>query len=124
MPTCPVHDRQLNVVELFSGIGGVSYAFANLQLPHSPDVTAFDINHVANAVHSFNLPNKKILTRNLSGITAADVDAYAADVWTMSPPCQPFTRYLHVRQRCKYKDLFVSDSDCKKTLTTIGQTVS
>ena len=89
---CPVHGRQLRVIELFSGIGGVSYALKSLNLPNEPDITAFDINHVANAVHSFNFANKKVMTRNLSGITASDLDSYGADVWTMSPPCQPFTR--------------------------------
>jgi tRNA (cytosine38-C5)-methyltransferase len=25
-------------------------------------------------------------------MTAAELDAYAADLWLMAPPCQPFTR--------------------------------
>ena len=33
-----------------------------------------------------------LLQINLEGITAGALDSFRADVWLMSPPCQPFTR--------------------------------
>jgi tRNA (cytosine38-C5)-methyltransferase len=29
---------------------------------------------------------------DLVSLTAAELDAYAADLWLLAPPCQPFTR--------------------------------
>lgn len=87
---CLLHGQPLTVIEFYSGIGGVSYAFRNLT--QEAAITSFDVNDVANDVHSFNFPEKKVLSRNLTGITASELEEYAADVWTMSPPCQPFTR--------------------------------
>ena len=29
---------------------------------------------------------------DLATLTAAELDAYGADLWLMAPPCQPFTR--------------------------------
>ena len=75
---------------MFSGIGGVSYALRALYLDHV--VVSFDLNHVANEVHRFNSPGKEILARNLTGMTAQELDQLEADVWTLCPPCQPFTR--------------------------------
>ena len=39
---------------------------------------------------------------NLEGITASALDSFKADIWLMSPPCQPFTRrglQLHAADR-------------------------
>jgi hypothetical protein len=33
-----------------------------------------------------------VLQVDLASMSAADLDAYAADLWLMAPPCQPFTR--------------------------------
>ena len=54
---------------------------------------AFDINTVANEVYKHNFPDTKLLNRNLISLTTEDIDKMQADVFTMSPPCQPFTRY-------------------------------
>ncbi len=43
-----------------------------------------------------------LLQINLEGITAAALDSFKADIWLMSPPCQPFTRrglQLHAADR-------------------------
>ena len=43
-----------------------------------------------------------LLQINLEGITAAALDSFEADIWLMSPPCQPFTRrglQLHAADR-------------------------
>jgi tRNA (cytosine38-C5)-methyltransferase len=112
-PHCLQHEKQLTVIEFYSGIGGVSYAFQKLNLSHAADITSLDINDVANEVHAFNFPDKRVLTRNLTGITASELDQYAADVWTMSPPCQPFTRSV---SSCRMKYDF--DRDFPQTRTS------
>lgn len=75
----------------FHRIDLVCFIFA-IEIAVSTDVTAYDINTVANKVHSFNRPGKKVEARNICSITASQMDNIAADLWTMSPPCQPFTR--------------------------------
>ena len=43
-----------------------------------------------------------LLQINLEGITARALDSFKADIWLMSPPCQPFTRrglQLHAADR-------------------------
>lgn len=93
---------KLSALEFYSGIGGWSAA-ASLAtaLPFqsvSSTVTlsievkaAFDINPIANDVYLLNhalKPNH----RSLEHVTVKNLDAHRADLWMMSPPCQPFTR--------------------------------
>lgn len=85
------HRLPRKVLELFSGIGGMSCAVKQLGLHPEPEVVSFDINEVANQVHELNFPDDKIFERNLVAVTAQELDKIGADVWTMSPPCQPFT---------------------------------
>lgn len=43
-----------------------------------------------------------LLQINLEGITTGALDSFRADIWLMSPPCQPFTRrglQLHAADR-------------------------
>lgn len=96
---CPLHSKQLKVIEFFSGIGGVSFALESLKVPTDVSVTGMDINTVANDVYTFNFPHNELLPRNLNGIKAQQLDSIGADVWTMSPPCQPFTRYARNEYR-------------------------
>ena len=57
-------------------------------------VAAIDNSEVANAVYSANFPLSAPLRRNIEHITREQIelDFGAADVWTASPPCQPYTR--------------------------------
>jgi len=54
-------------------------------------IRAFDINTVANAVYQENFGIKP-LTTNVEHLPLQYYEKMAADVWLMSPPCQPFTR--------------------------------
>lgn len=104
------HGFPSKVLELFSGIGGMSFAVHSLKLSPSPEIVSCDINTVANEVHSFNFPGKVILQNNLAAISPEELDRIAADVWTMSPPCQPFT-CLGLQ-----KDVDDNRSDCLRHL--------
>jgi len=53
---------------------------------------AFDINTTANEVYAFNHGKALVAQRNIEALPLEFYDAQKADVWTMSPPCQPHTR--------------------------------
>eukprot|EP00884_Botryococcus_braunii_P002845 jgi/Botrbrau1/12561/Bobra.0169s0096.1 len=80
----------MRALEFYSGIGGMHYALQEV-FPSAEVVGAFDINDLANDVyeHNFKFRPKQ---GTLSSITAAQLDRYAAEIWMLSPPCQPYTR--------------------------------
>lgn len=63
-----------------------------LNLPLDVRITAVEIHPIANLVHLTNFPTSKLLQRNISSLSVEECDDINADIWTMSPPCQPFTR--------------------------------
>ena len=72
------------------------WALQNAVGPHREviGVAAIDNSEVANAVYSANFPLSAPLRRNVEHITREQIerDFGAAEVWTASPPCQPYTR--------------------------------
>ncbi|HEX2164046.1 MAG TPA: DNA cytosine methyltransferase [Thermoanaerobaculia bacterium] len=84
--------RRPRVLELFSGIGGVAAALGEA----AEVVAAIDVDRRALAVYAANHPGRTV-ARTLDSIRPADLAALEADLWTMSPPCQPFTRRGHGR---------------------------
>lgn len=54
-------------------------------------VEAFDINNLANDVYQHNFVSRPY-QGNIQNLSAADLDRYKANVWLLSPPCQPYTR--------------------------------
>ncbi|XP_071850909.1 tRNA (cytosine(38)-C(5))-methyltransferase-like isoform X2 [Apostichopus japonicus] len=83
--------EQLRVVEFYSGVGGMHYALILSEIP-STVVAAVDINEVANKVYKHNFPDINLLQRNIQSVSLKDFIKWDADVFLMSPPCQPFTR--------------------------------
>ncbi|KAI7880401.1 TRNA aspartic acid methyltransferase 1 [Lichtheimia hyalospora FSU 10163] len=81
----------LCMLEFYSGIGGMHFA-ATLAKWDFDVVKAFDINNVANDVYKHNFGSKTVGQRQIEALTLEYYDHVAADVWTMSPPCQPYTR--------------------------------
>ncbi|XP_065844564.1 tRNA (cytosine(38)-C(5))-methyltransferase-like [Oscarella lobularis] len=79
------------VVEFYSGIGGMHFALEESGMPHDV-VACIDINDVANSVYRHNFPTTRLLQRNIESLTVEEVDKLNADMFLMSPPCQPFTR--------------------------------
>jgi len=77
----------LRVLELFSGLGGWSWALAG----QGTVAAAYDISPAANAVYQLNF-GRAPLVRELARVPAAALQAHRADTWLLSPPCQPFCR--------------------------------
>ncbi|MCP9262536.1 tRNA (Cytosine-5-)-methyltransferase [Dirofilaria immitis] len=75
---------------IFAGIGGFHYALKEVGL--QVIVRALDINTVTNAIYKYNFPNTEIQQCNIEKLTSDYYDNYSADIWTLSPPCQPFTK--------------------------------
>ena len=101
----------LRVLEFYSGIGGLryglEYAIHNLNNKDESKgndkgssserfgiegVVSFDINDLANKVYQYNRENEKVNTKNLESISAEGIGQYQANVWLLSPPCQPYSR--------------------------------
>ncbi|CAF0996982.1 unnamed protein product [Rotaria magnacalcarata] len=81
----------LRAVELFSGIGGMHCALDFVDLNYEI-IAAIDINPTANLVYESNFPNAPAMNRTIEGISLNQWEKWNADIWLMSPPCQPFTR--------------------------------
>ena len=76
----------MRVLELFCGIGGCAAALAD----KATSAVAIDINTNALEVYRRNFAHE-IQIRELSSVSTAAIAAVHADLWWMSPPCQPFT---------------------------------
>eukprot|EP00056_Hartaetosiga_gracilis_P001934 m.48569 g.48569 ORF g.48569 m.48569 type:complete len:446 (-) comp10843_c0_seq2:124-1461(-) len=85
-------EKRLKVLEFYSGIGGFHYALSKVR-PNAQVVRAFDINDIANKVYRHNFPSTKVHQKLIESIKR---DRFAsslqADMYHMSPPCQPYTR--------------------------------
>lgn len=79
---------RLPVLELFCGIGGCAQALAGAP---AQVVGALDINHRALEVYRNNFPHPTEV-RTLESVAAEGLRRYRAQLWWLSPPCQPFTR--------------------------------
>jgi DNA (cytosine-5)-methyltransferase 1/tRNA (cytosine38-C5)-methyltransferase len=77
----------LQVLELFSGVGGWRYALGDL----GRVVAAFDISPAANATYELNHGDRP-QARELGRVKIETLSALGADTWLLSPPCQPFCR--------------------------------
>ena len=103
LPEC---STGLTVLEFFSGIGGM-----RLSLPSHvngipiTNITAYDCNDIANQIYHHNfhinhvdrIPNSTLKRMMIDYLSVADVDG-VADIWTMSPPCQPYTTTRNSKQ--------------------------
>lgn len=78
--------RPLRVLELYCGIGGCAAALP----PEATVLAALDTNQTALEVYRWNFPHRA-LPVNLDFMAASDLQSWNADLWWLSPPCQPFT---------------------------------
>ncbi|KAG2427751.1 hypothetical protein HXX76_012076 [Chlamydomonas incerta] len=93
----------VRILDLYSGVGCLHAALARPGVlpPGCAAVqvaAAVDINTAANAVYAAEhgaQPRALDLTR----VTAAQLDALAADVWLLTPPCQPYTTTTNARRK-------------------------
>lgn len=85
--SAPASPARLRVLELYAGIGGVAAALDGA----ASVVAAVDINRNALAVYRRNFVHPA-LTRTIEGLSTQELSGFRADLWWLSPPCQPFTR--------------------------------
>jgi len=79
--------RRLRVLELFCGLGGIAAALGDL----AEVVAALDVDRVALGVYGANFPHPT-RARTLDSMAPGELAAAGADLWALSPPCQPYTR--------------------------------
>jgi DNA (cytosine-5)-methyltransferase 1 len=78
----------VRALELFCGIGGFAAAVAG---SGTQVVGALDHDSTAIATHRLNFPEHGAEKKDLERISADDLASYGADLWWLSPPCQPFS---------------------------------
>ncbi|GMT24327.1 hypothetical protein PFISCL1PPCAC_15624 [Pristionchus fissidentatus] len=105
-------EEKVRALEFYCGIGGTHFALKKLPTPICV-IAAFDINTTTNAIYRHNFPSTKLCQNNIQGLTASALDKFHANLWTMSPPCQPFTLKGNLRgmddRRCdSFKNLLTS----------------
>ncbi len=76
----------MRLLELFCGIGGCTAAVGS----RATVAAAVDVNREALAVYSHNFPHP-VEARTIESLKASAFRAFDADLWWLSPPCQPFT---------------------------------
>ncbi|XP_017482976.1 PREDICTED: tRNA (cytosine(38)-C(5))-methyltransferase [Rhagoletis zephyria] len=86
-----IKKMEFRVLELFSGIGGMHFAFTSAALPGTV-VAAMDINTHANAVYAHNFPTTSVCNNNIQSLTPNKIKKMNVNMILMSPPCQPHTR--------------------------------
>ena len=87
-----VNKTSYHVLEFYSGIGGWKYALSQSGASFRV-VGAFDINTIANDVYTFNDTERlQPSPRNIETISVKYIESLQANMWVLSPPCQPFTR--------------------------------
>lgn len=74
------------ILELYAGIGGCAVAVG----AGGNIVAALDVDRDALAVYRANLPHPTMV-KNLEWVSSRELAAFDADLWWLSPPCQPFT---------------------------------
>jgi len=86
----------LRVLEFYSGIGGFHFALRSstrAQQRNAIVVQAFDVNRNANQTYTQNFPyGPPATTKTIESLSAKDISRYEAEMWMLSPPCQPYTR--------------------------------
>ncbi|VDN99995.1 unnamed protein product [Rodentolepis nana] len=87
----------MKTLEFYSGIGGMHAALKSNKiylasgLPHEV-IKAFEINDAANSIYNEVFNCSYATNRTIESLSEMECLAYDAELWTMSPPCQPFTR--------------------------------
>ena len=85
MSANPKRSVKIKAIEFFAGIGGFAYSW-----PDDDVVAAYDISELCQQVYERNHP-ATFITKEIASLGAEELTNWQADMWWMSPPCQPFT---------------------------------
>ena len=77
----------LRALEFFCGIGGFAAAVSGSNVHPA---AAFDQNQAALAVYRHNFPGHNARHVDLERVNAWELTVHDADLWWLSPPCQPY----------------------------------
>lgn len=84
----------MDVIEFFSGIGGMRLALTDATKSVAEinlgAFKAIDTSELVNQVYRHNFNGEEPWKVNIETIKVNDLDGKSR-IWTMSPPCQPFT---------------------------------
>ena len=80
----------VRAIEFFAGIGGFACAAERAWPQIELELTAIDIDHAARTVYQLN-HNHPYVTAEIQSLSTATLAQMAADVWWLSPPCQPYS---------------------------------
>lgn len=79
----------LRALELFCGMGGFTAAVADVD--EVEVVGGIDLSPHVLEIYKHNFPSHGGRQAQLEFLKASELIAYGADMWWMSPPCQPYT---------------------------------
>lgn len=80
--------EQTTALELFCGIGGFAAAVAGSGIRV---LAVLDQSDLALQVYRLNFPQHPARQTDLEKITASELASFGADLWWLSPPCQPYS---------------------------------
>jgi len=83
----PADHARLHVAEFYCGIGGCAAALGSA----AAVVSAVDINRQALEIYRRNFPHPAAVA-TIESLAPSTLRDWQADLWWISPPCQPFTR--------------------------------
>lgn len=83
---------RLRVLELYCGLGGCAAGLEPAVAAGAAEVVAaVDVNRLALDAYRHNFPHPAVAA-TVESLDAARLRRWDADLWWLSPPCQPFTR--------------------------------
>ncbi|KIK16252.1 hypothetical protein PISMIDRAFT_686491 [Pisolithus microcarpus 441] len=80
----------VTAIEFYSGIGGLHLALSRSQIPATV-IAAYDWDPIACQVYAVNHGSNVVHKADISTLTAARLSQLQADLWLLSPACQPYT---------------------------------
>ena len=83
-------DKKYNVVDLFSGCGGISKGFENTGKVNI--VGAIDVEQYACNTYAMNFPDAKVICGDINQISVESTGFKDIDIIIGGPPCQGFSR--------------------------------
>ena len=86
-----MRDTQLRAVEFYCGVGGLHWALKRARPQGATVVASYDVNPLAADTYALNFGTRPSGT-DIRALKPAQLDAHEADLWLLSPPCQPYTR--------------------------------